>query len=138
MIWVAYRLQIIPVAARAAEKSQPDCIAIAKRNSSAGEPDCCAVDTFSMGRLISASPAMTKPHLKVGAQKWTAANRNKLGSVIKVTLQRIHQIVSTKGIFRLIIDKSSRHRKKLDEIIQINQQLKLMFGGFSYKLYYKH
>ena len=40
-----------------------------------GVPDCCAVDTFSTGRLMSAKPATTSPHLNVGAQKWTAAGR---------------------------------------------------------------
>ena len=36
------------------------------------EPLCCGVDTFSIGRFKSAKPATTRPHLKVGAQKWTA------------------------------------------------------------------
>eukprot|EP00285_Hemiselmis_virescens_P009820 CAMPEP_0173393718 /NCGR_PEP_ID=MMETSP1356-20130122/22273_1 /TAXON_ID=77927 ORGANISM="Hemiselmis virescens, Strain PCC157" /NCGR_SAMPLE_ID=MMETSP1356 /ASSEMBLY_ACC=CAM_ASM_000847 /LENGTH=127 /DNA_ID=CAMNT_0014351783 /DNA_START=113 /DNA_END=493 /DNA_ORIENTATION=+ len=31
---------------------------------------CWLKDTFSTGRLMSARPAATSPHLKVGAQKW--------------------------------------------------------------------
>lgn len=31
----------------------------------------CAPDTFSTGRLKSLAPANTRPHLSVGAQKWT-------------------------------------------------------------------
>ena len=34
-------------------------------------PICWFVETFSMGLLISAIPAATNPHLKVGAQKCT-------------------------------------------------------------------
>ena len=28
-------------------------------------------ETFSTGRLISDNPAITSPHLNIGAQKWT-------------------------------------------------------------------
>ena len=34
-------------------------------------PLCWAVETFSIGLFMSANPATTSPHLKVGAQKWT-------------------------------------------------------------------
>lgn len=41
-------------------------------------PKLCGTDTFSTGRFISDSPAATKPHFIMGAQKKTAADGTQL------------------------------------------------------------
>lgn len=43
---------------------------------------CCVPDIFSTGLCISLAPAMTKDHLRTGAQKWTV-----LGPVSELSMR---------------------------------------------------